>query len=374
MRIGLSCTTIEPLLSDGKIDGIGTYTKNLYDEISRAHSSLVPVSFPNQKNSVAQLPNSQLFPFSYTRETIASLINPYRALDSHLSRIDLFHATDHMIPKLKKIPLVATLHDALMFKFPEWFLNTRFPRLKKWARASTLRWPTHFITVSHSMVKELVEYCGIPENKITAIYNGISPFWFETVAFEEKQRVLQKFSLTKKFILFTSTLHPKKNLPRLIRAYLKLPKDMRDEFQLIVVGRQGWGTEESMQTIQQLESSGNGRWLDYVSLEELRALFQSASVYAHPSLHEGFGLTLLQAFASGTPVLTSNITAMPEIANDAGLLVDPYSEDAIHDGLQKVLLDSTLREKLIAKGSARVKEFSWEKCARETLNVYSNIE
>ena len=151
------------------------------------------------------------------------------------------------------------------------------------------------------------------------VYHGITPQWHEKFSAEERARILTRFNLPPKFILFTGTLHPKKNLPRLIKAFLHLPKELKQEYPLIIVGRSGWDTEESLAAINILEAQKCGRWLDYVNLEELRALFQSATLYAHPSLHEGFGLTLIQAFASGTPVLTSNITAMPEIAGDAAV-------------------------------------------------------
>lgn len=154
---------------------------------------------------------------------------------------------------------------------------------------------------------------------------------------------------------------------------MQLPPDIRQEFPLLVAGRAGWDTEDSIKAIKALEAEQCGRWLNYVTLHELRVLFQSASLYTHPSLHEGFGLTLLQAFASGTPVLTSNITAMPETAGGAAYLIDPHSVESIAEGLRRLLTSPTLREELIKKGSLRVQDFSWEKCARETLAVYREL-
>jgi alpha-1,3-rhamnosyl/mannosyltransferase len=190
---------------------------------------------------------------------------------------------------------------------------------------------------------------------------------------EEKERLLAKFKLPKNFVLFTGTLHPKKNLPRLIQAFLQLPADIQKEYPLVIAGRAGWDTQESLAAIKVLENKQLGRWLDYVTLDELRALFQSATLYTHPSLHEGFGLTLLQAFASGTPVLTSNITAMPETAGGAAYLVDPHSVESIRDGLKMLLSNTSLREDLIKKGLERVKNYSWVKCAEQTLAVYEAV-
>ncbi|MHB1947723.1 MAG: glycosyltransferase family 4 protein [Gammaproteobacteria bacterium] len=375
MRIGLSCTTIEPAISQGKIDGIGTYTKNLYEEFLNRGRSVVPFAYPNGGIAGSALPEGRLLPFSYTLSTMVSLANPLPlSLHGNLKQhIDLFHATDHMIPKLKNVPVIATVHDALMFQYPQWFYNTRFATLKKWARKKSLSWADHVITGANAMIPELVEFCGIKPEKISVVSDGISPWWSVQIPTEEKERLLAKFKLPKNFVLFTGTLHPKKNLPRLIQAFLQLPTDIQKEFPLVIAGRAGWDTQASLAAIKVLENKLLGRWLDYVTLEELRALFQSATLYAHPSLHEGFGLTLLQAFASGTPVLTSNITAMPETAGGAAYLVNPHSVDSIRDGLKMMLSHTSLREDLMKKGLERVKNFSWVKCAEQTLAVYEAV-
>lgn len=368
MRIGLSCTTIEPQITKGKIDGIGTFTKNLYDALIACGTNVIPVSFPHGIKT-SGFENGLLFPHSYTKSTMLSLtnINP-----KNLS-IDLFHTTDHMIPRLKNIPIVANVHDALMFKYPNWFYNTRFATLKKWARKNSLKWVTHYITGANAMIPELVEFCGIPPEKISVVHDGISDFWHEKISEEEKTNTLKKLNVPKNFLLFNGTLHPKKNLPRLAQAFLALPKDMQKEYPLIVVGRGGWDTEDSLLMIKKLEEKKCGKWLDYVNLKELRALFQSATLYLHPSLHEGFGLTLLQAFASGAPVLTSNVTAMPETADGAAFLVDPLNIDNIKNGIEALLNSVDLRKKLIQKGLKRVRDFSWKRCAEETLMVYSKL-
>ncbi|MDR3477419.1 MAG: glycosyltransferase family 1 protein [Gammaproteobacteria bacterium] len=375
MRIGLSSTTFEPGIARGKIDGIGMSTKNLYEEYKKLNLEVTPFYYPQKMREpvTTELPNSQSLLLPYMWSTITSLVTPgfslYRGLEKH---IDIFHTTDHMVPKLKNIPIVATINDSLMFKHPEWH-SVRFAHLKKFARKQTLNWANHFITISQTMVQEAVEFAGVKEEKISVVHLGVSPWWSETVSVEEKAAVLKKFNLPSKFVLFTGTLQQKKNLPRLIAAYLELPLDLQAEYPLVVVGRAGWGMEESLTAIQNLTDKKRGHWLKYVSIDELRVLFQATTAYLHPSLHEGFGLTLLEAFASKTPVLTSNVAALPEIAGDAAYLVDPYSTDEIRDGMKALLTDSSLREQLVMKGNRRVQDFSWEKCARETLKVYQTV-
>lgn len=374
MRIGLSCTTIEPRITHGQIDGIGTYTKNLYETFKEKGNKVVPFSFFKNRERVSFFDEGKIFHYSYGFSTIASFIKPfssflYKGIEKE---IDIFHSTDHMIPRLKTVPVIATLHDALMFKKPEWY-PSQGNTLRNWLRKKTLAWPNHFITISTSMVKELVQYCYVPEDKITVIHNGISPWWLETVSEEEKDSTLKKFAITKNFLLFASTLQPKKNVARLIQAYLKLPQDIQEAYPLVVVGRKGFEAKESLKAIQQLRDQKRGIWLNYVTQEELRCLLQSASLYLHPSLHEGFGLTLLEAFASHTPILTSNITAIPEIVGDAAYQVDPYSVQDISDGIKKLLTSPAYCKILSEKGRERVKQFSWEVCARKTLEVYRKI-
>jgi len=270
--------------------------------------------------------------------------------------------------------VIATIHDAEMFKRHQWIKNRHLQHLKSWGRKKSLDWVSHFITISQAMIPELTQDCGIPEEKISVVYNGISSWWFEKVTAEVKNQTLAKLHLPEKFLLFVGTLNHRKNLPRLVKAYLALPSDIQQTYPLIVIGKAGWDSKESALAVQQLETKRAGRWLRYISDEDLRVLFQCASLYLHPSLHEGFGLTLLQSFASSTPVLTSNVAAMPEIADDAAYLVNPDSEEEIRAGMLKLLTSPSLCEDFIKKGDERVKQFSWEKTAKATLAVYDKIK
>lgn len=370
MRIGLSTTTIEPTLTQGKLDGIGVYTKHLYEELLKQNQKIIPCSFPNGINN-SNLPNGTLFKLPFTHSTLLSLVggNLHRKLEKN---IDIFHSTDHMVPKLKNIPTIVTLNDALMLKHPEWY-GAKFRTLKNWIRKKTVTWADHFITISNAMVPELVKYWGIKEDKISVIYDGISDEWLQEISPETKKFTLQKLNLPDQFILFTGTLQPKKNIPRLVQAFLKLPRDIQETYPLVIVGKDGWNSEESLNAIKQLQDKKRGFWLNYVSTTDLRVLFQSATLYLYPSLHEGFGLTLLEAFASKTPVLTSNVAALPETAHGAAYLIDPHSVDEMSMAVKTLLTTSSLREELIKKGALRVKEFSWKKCAEETLKIYKHV-
>lgn len=375
IRIGLSCTTIEPSIVYDKIDGIGTYTKNLYETLIINNQQVIPISFPNtKKRMISAFPNGRILNFSYSVSTISSFINPINLNRNLIKDIDILHVTDHMLPKIRHVPMIATICDSIMFKRSDWHWNTiRFGYIKKWLRKKTMFWADHFITISNAMVPELVEDIGIKPEKISVVHLGVAEHWFEKISEENKTRVLKKFNLPDRFILFTGTVQPKKNLSRIIQAYLQLPNDIQNEFPLVIVGRPGLGSEESLLAIETLVKKRKGFWLNYVAIEELQALFQCATLYIHPSLHEGFGLTILEAFASEVPTITSNITALPEVANGAAYLVDPYSISEITHALNSLLTSSTMRTELIQKGSIRAKQFCWTTCMRETIKIYKKF-
>lgn len=376
MRIGLGCTMLEDSVSHGQIDGVGFYTKCLLEQFQHAQQNITPFSFPPMKQwrVSSSLPNGKFFKLPYLAATSLSLATPriiptYRYMEES---IDIFHATDHLVPRLKKTRVVATLHDALILKHPEWYAS-RFRSLKNWIRKQSLQWADHVITISQSMVNEMVEFWGIKEDKISVVYNGLDKDWFEKIPVTQQKTVLAKHGIPENFLLVVGTLQPKKNIPRVIDAFLQLPKDIREQFPLVIVGKAGWNTQESLSAIARLVESKTGYWLRYVPQADLHALFQAAKLYLHVSLHEGFGLTLLQAFASQTPVLTSNVTAMPETAGNAAYLVDPQSTDEISSSIKKLLTNNNLCNDLIAKGQVRAREFSWEKCAAQTLAVYRSL-
>ena len=376
MRIGFSCTMIEPSITQNQIDGVGFYTQHLLREYTTLQKTILPYSFPPLKELRMQsnVPAGSTFRLPYALYTACSLITPraislYPALEK---KIDLFHATDHLVPKLKNKPVIATLHDSLILTHPDWY-SARLRHVKNIIRVKSVRWANHVITISNSMLKEIVEYWGIKEKNISVVYNGITDDWFTEISPEIRKKVIEKLGIPENFILVVGTLQPKKNIARIVDAYLGLPKDIQEQYPLVIVGKAGWNTEESLAAIQRLIEKKAGHWLKYIADDDLRALFQATRLYLHPSLHEGFGLTILQAFASRVPVITSNITAMPEVASDAAQLVDPYSVDELMSAIQNLLLSPVTCNELIKKGVIRARQFSWKKCAEETMQVYQTV-
>ncbi len=260
---------------------------------------------------------------------------------------DLFHASDWTEPE-SNMPRVTTVHDLAFRRYPETIAplirETHTIRLER-----IVRHKTHIIADSLSTKKDLIELYSLPEERITVIYPGIES-GFKPQSKKEIDRVKNKYKLPTQFILSVGTQEPRKNLERLAAATKKL------NLPLILVGRHGWG--DLTQT------------LGYVSDTDLPGLYSAASVFAYPSLYEGFGFPVLEAMSCGTPVTTSNTSSLPEIVGQAGVLFDPLDVSAISAGIEKALKNSS---KLVTAGRRQAAKFTWESCAKKTLEVYEQI-
>jgi glycosyltransferase involved in cell wall biosynthesis len=190
---------------------------------------------------------------------------------------------------------------------------------------------------------------------------------------ERLAAVRRRYDLPERFILFLGAVEPRKNLLRLIEAFAALKPALRRETPLVVAGAHGWLNDSVRERVGKLGLDKSVLFPGYIAGDDVAALYSLATVFAYPSLWEGFGLPVLEAMACGTPVLTSNVSALPEVAGDAALFVTPTDVEAIADGLARLLDDAALRAELGARGVRRTAAFSWKRCARETLAVYTSV-
>ncbi|MBM3460424.1 MAG: glycosyltransferase family 4 protein, partial [Armatimonadetes bacterium] len=181
----------------------------------------------------------------------------------------------------------------------------------------------------------------------------------------------ERFGLLRPYVLSLCHIHPRKNLPRLVRAWNRIAG--RVPHQLVLVGKQGWGNEELNQAISGASPGHEPVFTGYVADGDLPFLYAAADLFVYPSLYEGFGLPPLEAMACGTPVLTSSVSSLPEVVGDAALLVNPYDEGALARALEELLADSARRRQLSEAGLNRAAGFSWERCARATIQVYREV-
>jgi len=372
MIIGIGNSVLAANSAAGKSDGITTYTHSLLHALKK--------EFPQQKFLEAGFDLSippWRRPFkNYEITTVISVATRHRWSARTLfgRDIDVFHATDHYIPLLDT-PVVATIHDALPLVQPQIY-GGRLRRLKNEIYKRKGHFADEVITVSQYAAEEINRHIGIPWKKIHVVYEGVA----EHIQLEAKQpldpdAVLHRFGLAPGYIAFCGTLSRKKNLLRLIDAFLSLPAEFKLAHPLVLIGNEcggDMGAETGMR-VRQLSDSGMIRWLGRLPDGALAQVIHNASVFVLPSLHEGFGLPVVEAFHLGVPVIASNTAALPEIANGAAMLVDPLDVAAIANTLQEMLTNEGARKEFSTLGHRRAQDFDWSRCAKDTLDVYQKL-
>jgi alpha-1,3-rhamnosyl/mannosyltransferase len=379
LRSGLSVTTAEPVLTNGRLDGLGVYSRALLDHLPQAGVEVVPLSFAPHGDA-RKVKLGRALPLSFPLATLGDLILPSSvhlstrvALEKGAAPLDIFHATDYRIVRMD-CPVVATLHDALPISHPEW-ASPKLRKLKNWLQAKAARKAQHVITGSRYSIRELVEHFGVDENKISVVHHGVAAHWFDAPSAEERDITLELHGLRNGYFLFVGTLQPRKNVEHLLEAYLALPPVLRSARQLVIVGQPGWRSEELVKRIKDAQQRGeNVVWLDQLTdNRHLRHLYAGAGVFVFPSLHEGFGLPLVEAFAAGVPVACSNTTSLPEVANGAAVEFDPLSVGDITAAMTTLARDDAVRARCIAAGQRRALELTWDEAARRTVAVYHEV-
>ena len=375
MRVAIGSTVLQYGRANGHIDGIGTYTQALLQCYAQQHSDEFNEFVFHSLKRKKLVGHFDDMPIPFAPNVLQSALTsmPFIGSGRTNQSYDLFHATDHLIPKLKNTPVLATLMDPVPIMHPEWVSGGKTRPLKNWLFKRSAQSADHYVTISEFVVKDLVEHFRIPEDKISVIPLGVDAFYFQKIAQTEKQAVLDKFKLQAGFFLFIGTLQPRKNIMTIIEAFRSLPLDIQKQHPLIIAGGQGWRSNQEIQALQQLETEGLGRWLNYVSANEKIALLQSACALVFPSLYEGFGLPVLEAFASNLPVITSNTTSLGEVAGEAAWLVDPRSPSAIAQAMQTLIESSEMADNLRIKGMQRAQEYTWQRTAEATWALYEQI-
>lgn len=279
----------------------------------------------------------------------------------------LWHPVDSLLIPASALPLihpknsVVTIHD-LGWKF--------YPQTFTWFMRNFLEWSTGFaarsarkaIAVSESTKRDLVKYYHIPAEKVVTIHHGIDPHSFSPSRGGKAEGVPEKY------VLFLSTLQPRKNLEGLIDAFKQLKAEHPEiPHKLVVAGKPGWKFESILRKIKQNQDVVT--YLNHVSDEERMEVLNKADLLVLPSFYEGFGMQILEAFAANVPVATSKVSSMPEVAGEAAVYFGPIDVVEIKNAIKSVLMDKSLADRLREKGRNRLKDFSWEKCARETLKI-----
>ncbi len=316
------------------------------------------------------------------------------ALQTFKDNPDVLFVPAHTLPIVRKpgLKTVVTVHDLGSEYLPS------MHQLKQqlylgFMQKFQLKTATKIIAVSNATKQDLIKRVGIEPEKVKVVYEGFDKELFRPVKGDTLVNSLRQYDLKPKtlasqglakqvlktYFLFVGTVQPRKNLERLIRAFARLHLEgvstffhLRGGLQLVIAGSKGWLSDDIYNLPKQLGIEDRVKFLGYVPDEDLPALYSGAAALTFPSLFEGFGLPILEAQSCGCPVLTSNVSSMPEVAGKGAVLVDPYSVDDIVKGIERVQ-GTGYRVQLINQGLENVRRFSWEKCARETLEVLENI-
>ena len=281
---------------------------------------------------------------------------------------DVFFTPTHYLPPFAPKKSVISILDVSYIYFPDLFAKKDLVRLKKWTRYSAKK-AAKILTISESSKSDIIKEYGVAEDKVEVIYPGIKSETRNPKSETNMEELRKKFGIKDKFILFVGTLQPRKNIAKLIEAFSKLDSNL----QLVIVGKKGWQYEEILSAPKKFDVENRVLFVQDASDEDLPALYKNAEFFILPSLYEGFGLPVLEAMSNDCPVITSNVSSLPEAGGDAALYVDPQNTEDITKKMQKLLDDKDLREELVKKGREQVKKFSWEKTARETLKVLEEV-
>jgi glycosyltransferase involved in cell wall biosynthesis len=296
------------------------------------------------------------------------------SLETFKTKMDLLFVPSHTLPVVNKpgLKTIMVVHDLGVEYLPS--MHQLKQRLYLgWITHHQLQSASHLIAVSMATKNDLIQRLGIPEEKITVVYEGVDKNTYRPVRTETVNSKLKDYNLKKQsYYIYISTIQPRKNLLRLMQAFsIYLKKHDKGE-QLILIGKKGWLSDEIYQYPKELGLEKRIVFLGYVPTDDVVALLNGAKALVYPSLFEGFGLPILEAYACNCPVLTSNVSSMPEVAGKGAVLVDPENIKEIADGLEQ-FNNLEKRQHLIEEGQKQLQKFSWQRCAKETLAVLEEV-
>lgn len=280
---------------------------------------------------------------------------------------DIFFTPTHYAPRFSPIPTAISIMDLSFIHFPNLFAKKDLYQLTNWTSYSVKN-ASKIFTISQSSKGDIIDIYGVDDNKIFVTYPGIKEATNVRILTMDDLR--KKFGIDKDYILFVGTLQPRKNIVKLIEAFSKIEKE---NLILVIVGKKGWLYEDILSAPQKFGVLERVKFLDFVEDKDLPSLYKNALCFVLPSLYEGFGLPVLEAMKHGCPVITSNVSSLPEAGGDAAIYFDPNNSDDIKEKIEKVIKNPTLRQEMIEKGYNQIKKFSWEKTAKETLRVLEDL-
>ena len=293
-----------------------------------------------------------------------------RALLLAKRKPNVFFSITHYAPRFCPCPTVVSIMDLAFIFYPETFKKRDLYQLKSWTQYSVKK-ASKVIGISQSTKDDIIKQYSLSSKKVEVVYPGIKEPNKENKENSMKE-LEKKYDIHGRYILFVGTLQPRKNIVKLIKAF-KIVSAKFGDLGLVIIGKKGWMYEDILEAPKKEEIEGKVKFLDFVEDADLPSFYKNAECFVLPSLYEGFGLPVVEAMQYGCPVLTSNVSSLPEAGGDAALYFDPYDEKDIASKIEEVLSDNLLREKMKSKGFEQVKKFNWEKSARQVLDILEEV-
>ena len=364
MRIGIDARKLHDF-------GIGTYIRNLLRQLARLDrdTEFVVLCRPEDRDGLTGLGEN----FRPVVETAGnySITEQVRVpLALRREGVTLFHAPHYVLPPLVRCRSVVTIHDCIHLMFPQYLPNRAALAYARTSIGMAARRATRVMTVSESSKRDILRFVDTQPEKIDVIYNAYDDRFGIEPEEEAVVRVRERFQLHDEFVLYAGNVKPHKNVERLIQAFDRVRRRGLDHLKLVIIGDEVSKYAALRRAVHKHQLHKYVRFLGYVPEETLAVMYRLAGVFVFPSLYEGFGLPPLEAMASGTPVVTSNVSSLPEVAGGAALLVDPHDPDAIADGIFQVLTNEQTRWAMRKKGLERARQFSWEASVARVLGIY----
>jgi glycosyltransferase involved in cell wall biosynthesis len=342
----------------GEIDSENDYFLYYGASLKQSRANLPHFDNPNFHNKLIKFSGKA---FRLLTEKLHML-----PVGAFLKDYDIFHGLNYYAPHLS-FPSIVNIYDLSYVLFSDCFTKERLRDIRYKVGCSIKR-TEKIITGSESTKSDIIRFLNVAGEKIEVTRFGLEEK-FHPVDNEELIPIREKYHLPERFILFVGTIEPRKNILNLVHAFHRLGRDAG----LVIAGRKGWLFKEIFKEVRWLNLGERIIFLDYVPETDLPLLYNAASVFVYPSLYEGFGFPPLEAMACGVPVITSDKSSLPEIVGDAGILINPEDTGEIREAIISVLDDGSLRRKMVRKGLKRAKQFSWKKCAEETLKLYREV-
>ena len=359
----------------GKKTGVGWYIYNIVKELSKSDKNDYVAEFINfmgrhdvkiQIDYDIKIKQNKLLTY-----TMYNFLTKKMNISHNLifgTKSDIYHFFNFTIPKNIKGKVIVTIYDTVFFSAPETMGDMKaISEYKYAAERSDL-----ILTISESAKSDIIKHFNVDEKKIEIVTPGIDlEKYLHNYTDIELENVRKKYKLPENYILYLGTIEPRKNIERTIKAFIKYKKEVKDDLKFVIVGGKGWKYDNIMKLI---ESMGTDIILTgYIDEEDKIPIYKLAQLFAFPSLYEGFGMPVLEAMAAGVPVITSNVSSLPEVAGDAAILVNPLNEDEIFEAYKKILSDKKLQLEMIEKGLEQAKKFEWKESAKVLEQIYEKM-